>query len=95
MLVSMPGNELSPAAFASEEDPDSPSGDLWRRAKYREWRPYFAVPRHDAGLSWVLDAGYCWDVGVLAYRGADHGLFFATLFLRLCNPQSFSAQQAL
>jgi hypothetical protein len=81
--------------LAQEEEADSAGGDLWRRAKHGEWRPYLAVPWDHAGLSWVLDAGHCWDVGVLACRVADHGLFFATRFPRLCNPHSFSAQQAL
>src|SRR5437773_12541359 len=95
MPVSMALNEPSPATLAPEKDADSAGGDLWRRAKYGEWRPYFAVPRDDAGLSWALNAGYCCDVGALAYRVADHGLFFAIFFPRLCNPTSFSAQQAL
>jgi len=81
--------------LALEEDAGSANGDLWRRAKHGERRPYFAVPWDDAGLSWVLDAGCCWEVGVLAYRVADHGPFFATWFPRLCNPHSSSALQVL
>ena len=57
MLVSMPGNELSPAAFGSEKDADSASGDLWHRAKYGRARPCFAVPCDGACLSWALGVG--------------------------------------
>src|SRR6266480_1382115 len=89
MLVSMPRNELSPAAFASEEDPDSASGDLWHRATYGQCRPCFAVRRDGACLPWVLGVGRS-SFGVLVYHVADHGLFFAPWFRRL----SLSPMQA-
>jgi len=94
MLVSMPGNEPLSAAFASEKDADPAGGDLWHRAKAGRCRPCFAVPCDGVCLPWALGVGRS-AFGVLAYRVADHGLFFATCFPRLCNPHSFSAQQAL
>src|SRR5882724_594279 len=94
MLLSMVGNELSPAALAPEEDADSASADLWHRAKAGRCHPCFAVPCDGACLPWALGVGRS-AFGVLAYHVADHGLFFATCFPRLCNPHSFSALQVL
>src|SRR6266436_2468786 len=101
MPASMAGTELSPAALALEEDADSVSADLWRRAKHGQRCPCLGVPRDCACLPWALGvrrsapARDLSESGVLVYCAGDHDLFFAPCFLRLGNPHNFAAQRVL